>query len=142
MITKSKLIEAGKLIFSVSVLFLIQMIFNGLLIAEGDYSLAFPPAIIVALIGLAGTGVGFVAQSKALNAPKTQCEQDCTNVCKASHGALFSGRQKCIKQCKADCAVVVPPPVPPTSGAINWYYVIGGILVFLALIIYMFKPKK
>jgi hypothetical protein len=141
-ITRKNIIYTAKLFVSLSVLVLLQIIQNYFLTGADGQSLCFPPAIIIGLLSLATAGVGYAQQAKGVNAPKTQCEQDCVNVCKAEHKALFSGRQKCIKACKADCAVVNNAPPPQDQGTnINWWYVGGGALLLVALLLIIFRKQ-
>lgn len=104
-----------------------------------------PPLVIAAIISavasLGSVGIGAASQSAA---GKTQCERDCKNTCKAETGWLFSGRQKCIKACKADCAAQdnqPPPPAPSFLDSINWWYVTAGGLVITAILLLLFRRK-
>lgn len=101
-----------------------------------------PPLIIVGIIGavasVATAGIGAVAQSSAL---KDDCSKDCKEKCKAETGWLFSGRQKCIKECRAQACVgsLEPPAPPPATGMdINWWYVIAGVLIGGSILLLLF----
>lgn len=104
-----------------------------------------PPLIIVGIIGavasIATAGIGAVAQSSAL---KDDCSKDCKEKCKAETGWLFSGRQKCIKECRAQACVgslEAPPPPADAGSDINWWYVVAGILIAGSLILLFFGKR-
>lgn len=105
------------------------------------------PLVIAAWIGLAtavAAGAAGVTQTAiAANAAQGACESGCKDKCKAETGWLFSGRQKCIKACKADCANQAnqPPPPPPPDTGINWWYVISGVLVVASILLFVFRKK-
>lgn len=139
-----KILYILKVIIGLSFLVVCQLIQNNFLTDAHGYSLAFPPAVIVAILGLATAGVGVAGQTQAINSPKTQCEQDCVDACKASHKAIFGGRQKCIKECKGNCANQSnqPPPPPPSTGfKINWWYVASGVLIIGSIVLFIFRKK-
>lgn len=97
------------------------------------------PAIIIGLIGLATTTVGVVGTQPH----KDSCAKDCTEKCKAEHKALFGGRQKCIKACRAEACTPSLQTLPQETGKseINWWYVLGGGSIILAVIIYFLNRK-
>lgn len=90
---------------------------------------------ITAAIGLIGTTVG-VASSAT-----TECGQRCRAKCKEETGWLFSGRQKCIKACKAQCL----NPEPETSSLVSTIAVVMVTLFVVAIIgfiIYIVRRNK
>lgn len=73
---------------------------------------------------------------------RPQCEKDCKTSCKSKHGALFSGRRKCIKGCRAECVDAGADMTPsPVSSGINWYYVAAGIIAVAATLLLIFRKK-
>lgn len=102
--------------------------------------LAFLPligAVVTASAGIAQTAI-------ASNAVKSECEKDCKEKCKGETGWLFSGRQKCIKQCRAGACTgsLEPPPPPPDTGTkINWWYVASGVLIVGSILLLIFRKK-
>lgn len=107
-----------------------------------------PPLVVVAWITLATAvaagGAGVAQTAIAANAAKGDCEKDCKEKCKGETGWLFSGRQKCIKKCRADACTgsLEPPPPPPDTGTkINWWYVVSGVLVVGSILLFVFRKK-
>lgn len=100
------------------------------------------PALLIPIIGavaaLGSAGLGYAATR-----PQDVCKKDCKEECRATTGWLFSGRQKCIKECRATNCVT--PPLPPTEEQektkVNWYLIGGGLLV-VAIIIYIALGRK
>lgn len=100
----------------------------------------------IAVIGSATTltvaGIGYAKQQSAIKATQTSpCESNCKDTCKAQHGAFFSGRQKCIKECNANCAVQANQPPPPAQTSINWWYVSAGVLFVAAVLVWIFRKR-
>lgn len=95
--------------------------------------------------GIVAAGTAIAGNTDKKNQARPQCEKDCKATCKSKHGALFSGRRTCIRNCRADCvtsgADMTPTPVKP---GINWWYVAAGIIGVIAIIllIYKFSRKK
>ena len=99
-----------------------------------------PPAIIAAIIG-AVAGLGTAGIGAAASNPKDPCAKDCKEKCKGETGWLFSGRQKCIKECRsAQCTAISDEPVEEESD-INWWYVAAGILFIAAILVWIFRAK-
>lgn len=96
---------------------------------------SFLPAITAAL-GLGAAAVGTTGKKR-----KDPCAKDCKEKCKAKTGWLFSGRQKCIKQCRAEECVAPPAPAPDTGSGINWWYVASGVLIIASILLFVFRKK-
>lgn len=104
-------------------------------------------AAISASVAATGWGVS-AAQSQTNNnlaqASTSACKTACLSDCKANHGAIFGGRQKCIKSCYAGCDAIEPPPstISPsgtnTLFGINIYYLIAIVLVVIVVIVLIF----
>lgn len=99
-------------------------------------------ALIPAIASVITAGAGVAQQAIAANALKSDCEKNCKDKCKAEHGALFSGRQKCIKACAAECAAQANlPPPPPPEPETNWWYIVAGILAAVAILLFIFRKR-
>lgn len=95
---------------------------------------------IVAIAASIGTAIA-TSESKK-NQARPQCEKDCKTTCKSKHGALFSGRRKCIKGCRSECIDAGADMTPSTvSSGINWYYVAAGIIAVAATLLLIFRKK-
>lgn len=96
-------------------------------------------AYVGAAAAISSTAIG---SASAKNAALPQCQKDCKTVCKAEHKALFGGRRKCIKGCRAQCAEAdSQEPAPPPETGINWWYVGSGILLVAAILLFIFRKR-
>lgn len=98
------------------------------------------PAIIAAIIAAVGS-LGTVGIGAAASAPKDACSKDCKEKCKGETGWLFSGRQKCIKECRATQCTSLNEPPPEEESEINWWYVTAVILFVAAILVWIFKDR-
>lgn len=147
---KVHVLEIIKLFPLILFLCLCEFLQNHFLTGSDGLNLAFPPAVLAAIItagaALAGTGV------KAGVDSVTDCGSKCRAKCKDTTGAFFSGRNKCKKNCKNNCINTLSPQEKLAQRNLEedqnrkamYMYIVAGLFLIITVVLvlyYVFKKK-